>query len=113
MFEILDENLNIRVMNLETEPNAYYISLKGLTKVIIDVKYINEDVLFNLSLQDECNINEVNIILDKFSDYFFNKNEEVNGIILKLDPNELLDSIGFKEKDSKFLYRERNRKIKR
>lgn len=113
MFEVLDEKLNIRVLNLDTDPTAYYLSFKGSSKVVIDVKYVDEDALFNISLQEDCNADEINIILDKFTKYFLDKNENINGVKLMVESNEMLDNIGFKQLDNEFLYRERNRKIKR
>jgi hypothetical protein len=115
MLEVLDKNLKLMYLVNDNEPNSYYISLQGDPKCAIDVSYIDNDALFKLSLQENCSVEDIDIILDKFSDYFLNTNENINGIRLYADPTDLLEQIGFvlENNNDEFLYRKRNRKIKR
>ena len=113
MLEVLDKNLKLMYLVNDNEPNSYYISLQGDPKCAIDVSYIDNDALFKLSLQENCSVEDIDIILDKFSDYFLNTNENINGIRIYADPTDLLEQIGFvlENNNDEFLYRKRNRKI--
>lgn len=113
MLNILDKDLRMVVLNTEKQPNIYYISLGNFTKCTIETINIDNDILFRTYLQGDCTVEELTIIIDKFSDYILSIKSEIEGIRLDADSNEMLESIGFKLKDDAYLYKKANRKLKR
>lgn len=111
MVEVLDKELKITVLTLESRPGIYYLSYMNDTKCIIDTKYNENDIIIIPAPQEHCTAHELTLIIDRFSNYILKKNPEVNGILFKTDPNELLEGIGFKElsEDSEYLYKENKR----
>lgn len=111
MLKVLDDKLNIRVLMLDDNPNAYYLSFKGDTKCVIDIKRVNNDIIIFPVPQGDCTVEELNVIINCFCDFVFQKYSEINGILFKTDPNDLLEQIGFKlvSEDSEYLYKENKR----
>lgn len=112
MIKTLDDKLNIRVLMLEDNPNTYYLSYQGNTKCVIDIKQIDNDIIIFPEPQGDCSVEELNTIINHFSDFMFTKYPEIDGILFKTDPNDLLENIGFKliNEDSEYLYKA-NKKI--
>lgn len=113
MLNILDKNLRLTVLNIQSEPNVYYISLGNITKSVIETTNIDNDILLKIYLQGDCTVEELTTIIDKFSGYILSTNNEIEGIRIDTDPNEILEGIGFKLENNAYLYRKANRKLKR
>lgn len=113
MLNVLDKNLRLTVLNNEKEPNVYYVSLGNVTKSVIETTNIDNDILLRIYLQGDCTVEELTTIIDKFSDYVLNTNNEIDGIRIDADPNEMLEGIGFTLENDAYLYRKANRKLKR
>ena len=113
MIEILDKELKISVLTLENTPNVYYLTYQKDTKCVIDIESKDGDILISPNPQGECTVEELNTIIDRFSNFIFKVKPEVNGILFKTDPHPLLESIGFKllSKDSEYLYKINNKRI--
>lgn len=113
MVEVLDKDLRITLLMLEDNPNTYYLSYMNDTKCVIDTIYKENDVIIIPDPKEHCTAEELDIIIDCFSKYLFKIKPEINGILFKTDPNELLESIGFKliSEDSQYLYKENNKRI--
>lgn len=107
MFKILDDELNIRVLRLEDNPNTYYLSFRGDTKCVIDIKSVDNDIMIFPTPQGNCSVEELNAIINCFSNFILSSNSEIDGILFKTEPNDLLDEIGFKlvSEDSEYLYK--------
>lgn len=113
MLNILDRNLRLTVLNNEEEPNVYYISLGNVTKSVIETTNIDNDILLRIYLQGDCTVEELTTIIDKFSDYILDTNNEISGIRIDADPDEMLENIGFTLENDDYLYKKANRKLKR
>ena len=113
MFEVIDKELIMSVLNLENQPNTYYISYQVDSKCVIDTLEQDNDIIIMPDPRDRCTAEELTIILDRFSNYLFTKKPNINGLLLKTEENYMLDSIGFKllNEDSEYLYKENNKKI--
>ena len=111
MIETIDNDLKITVLNMENNPTTYYLSYKNDTKCVIDTVYNENDVIIITDPREHCTAEELNIIIDRFSNYIFKIKPEINGILFKTDPNEWLENIGFKliSEDSEYLYKENKR----
>ena len=111
MIKMLDDKLNIRVLMLEDSPNTYYLSYQGNTKCVIDINKVNNDIMISPITQGECTIDELDAIINCFSNYLFTKYPQIDGILFKTDPNDWLERMGFKlvSKDSEYLYKENKR----
>ena len=111
MIELLDKELNITVLNLESQPNTYYISYQIDNKCIIDTIQDGNDIVIIPDPKDTCTAEELTIIIDRFSGYILRKHPEINGILIKMDENEMLGSIGFNllSENSDYLYKENKR----
>lgn len=114
MIEKLDNKLNIRVLTLDNNPNTYFLSYKGSTKCVIDIKNSDNDIIISPVPQGECTAEELDEIINSFSKFIFQRHPEIKGILLKTDPNEMLEKIGFKllNENSEYLYKE-NKGIKK
>lgn len=115
MTELLNKDLKIMVMTLESQPNNYYVSYNSEPKCVINTIYTqNNDVILKCIPQEHCTAEELNAIIDHFSSYICAMKSDLNGVILDMDPNDLLESIGFKleNEDDDYLYRKNNRKVK-
>ena len=116
MIKTLDEKLNIRALVLDNNPNTYYLSYQGDTKCVIDTKQVENDILIIPEPQGECTVEELTTIINCFSKFIFTKYSNINGILFKTDPNDLLERIGFKlvSEDSEYLYKEnkQNNKVR-
>lgn len=115
MIEVLDADLNIRALSMEENPNVYYISYAGYTKSILEIKETNNNnIILSCFPQGDCLVEELNIIIDRFSKFIYANKPDINGILLKCDPSELLSSIGFDllSENSEFLYQENLNKNK-
>ncbi len=113
MIEVLDKELKISVLVLDNNPNAYYLSYKNDTKCVIDTMYDRDNIIIIPDPKDDCTVEELNIIINRFSDYIFKIKPEIKGILFKTDPQPSLDNIGFKllSEDSEYLYKENNKRI--
>lgn len=114
MFEILDEKTNMRVMTMPENPNFHLISIKSVSKAVIETREINDDVLFNVTVQTYCTKAELTKIIKLFSKSFYSKNPEINGILIRKDLNLKLEDIGFHmlNYDSDYLYQKNEQKDK-
>lgn len=113
MLTILDNDLRLTVLNNEREPNVYYISLGNVTKSVIETIDIDHDILLKIYLQGDCTVEELTTIIDRFSDYIMNIKDNIEGIRIDADPNDMLEKIGFKLEQDAYLYKKANRKLKR
>lgn len=116
MFQVLNKDLNIRVLVDDNIPNTYYLSYQGLSKCVIYVKEADDNTLImSLATQGDCTANELTSIIDCFTNFIFDKKKSINGILMSADPNPLLENIGFKliSDDSEYLYKENNKRIKK
>lgn len=113
MFEVIDQELMMSVLNLESQPNTYYIAYKGDSKCIMDTLYEGNDMVIIPDPKEECTAEELTIIIDRFSNYLFDKKPEVNGLLIKTEESEMLESIGFKllSENSEYLYKQNNKRI--
>lgn len=111
MIEALDKELNINVLSLENQPNTYYISYQLDNKCVIDTVQEGNDVIVIPDPKESCTAEELTIVIDRFSNYIFKKYPEINGILMKMDENEILGGIGFKllNENSEYLYKENKR----
>lgn len=111
MIEILDNKLKIFVLVNQDNPDVYYLSYQSSSKCVIDTTYNGNNVIISPVPQGDCTVEELNIIIDRFSNYIFRVKPEIDGILLKVDSNPLLESIGFKEfeENSEYLYKENKR----
>lgn len=111
MFEVLNKELNIRVLMLDNNQDTYYLSYQGNTKCVIDIKQVDNDIIIFPAPQGECTVEQLHAIISCFCDFIFKKYPETNGILFKTDPNEMLENIGFKltNENSEYLYKENKR----
>lgn len=114
MNEILDNNLKITVFNHPNNPNQYYLTYHSDMKCMIDTMYIDNDVIIVPEPNENCTVEELNKLIDYFSDFIFKLKPELNGMLLKTEEDSLLESIGFKllSKDSEYLYKKNKLKNK-
>lgn len=91
MLKILDKDLRLTVLNNEMNPNMYYISLNNKTKSVIETMNINDEIIFKIDVQGDCNNEELNIIVDKFSSYILSENDKIMKIRIATEDNGLLD----------------------
>lgn len=115
MIEVLDKELNITVLVLENNPNTYYLSYQKDAKCIISIVQNESDIIIIPNPMEHCTAEELTKIINCFSNYIFKIYPNVNGILLKTDDNQMLESIGFKliSDDSEYLYKENNKRIKK
>lgn len=115
MVEVLDKELNISVLVIENDPNIYYLSYQKDAKCIIRTVHNKSDIIIFPEPMEHCTVEELTIIINCFSNYIFKIYPKVNGILLKTDDNPMLESIGFRllSKDSEYLYKENNKRIKK
>lgn len=113
MIEVLDKELNITVLNLESQPNTYYLTYNLNSKCVIDTIQEEDNIVVNPDPKETCTAEELTVIIDRFSSYIFNLKPELNGMLLKTADNPMLESIGFKllSKNSDYLYKENGKRI--
>ena len=114
MNEILDNNLRITVFNHPNNPNQYYLTYQSDMKCMMDTKYIDNDVLIIPEPNEDCTVEELNKLIDCFSNFMIRIKPELNGALLKIEEDPLLESIGFKllKEDSEYLYKKNKMKNK-
>jgi len=111
MIELLNKELNIRVLVNNDNPDVYYLSYQGLSKCVINLKEDNNNLIMIPIPQGDCTVEELNKIIECFTDYILRIKPEVNGILFKMDSNSLLEDIGFRviNEESEYLYKENKR----
>ena len=91
MIEILDKELNITVLNLESQPNTYYLTYNLDNKCVIDIIQEGDNIVVYPDPKETCTAEELIIIIDRFSNYIFKLKPELNGILIKMDENLMLE----------------------
>lgn len=114
MIEVIDKETNMRCMQSFSNPNNYMITMGGLSKAVVEILEQGQDVLGNYRREPSCTYQELFKIIEKFNEYFYSKNPEVNGILYESRLNPYLEQIGFRElsENSKFLYQSNNKVLK-
>ena len=111
---ILDKETNMRCVKIPCDELFYLISISGHSKAWIEMLKEAEDMLMKLNLSPSCDVYELTKIIDLFTQYFYSKNPEVNGILMECDENPLLTNIGFNplNEESDYLYQKNPQKVK-